>query len=652
MRRREGLPGILRAGVLLFAGCLIAFKAAGAPEPLKLLVIGEQPPYHWQTSSGTTKGFDIDLANNVGEILGRPVTIRQVNETEARGLVASGDADAVIGLPDNKAGRTFFDYSSPYLVQKTRIFVREGTAFVRKLTDLRGLQVGVGKGADVSDYLSIIPRVRVVTEADAEAGLRSLLNRETTVFLGDEYECEYVIQTMRLAGLETVGGPILVRRRVLAVRKGNAELLGSINDALDRMKGDLRLQTIAGKWFARHIRWAGLGTRELIVLLVVLGVAAAVLLVTVIWNHKLSQAVDVRTRELQAEHAHFENIFEHASDGIVLLDADSCRATHANKAFEEILGFTEEELKKIELSELDASSERHFANQIHRATACRESVLFEARLLNKTREPVDLVIHARAFPFGDKPMVEAIARDVTEKKKLEAMKDTILQDVAHELKTPMAKLSMSIQLLEKKMPPALREPFEKHFDVAKRSVLRLQSTIEGILNLSRLESKATSVQMDIFVLQEVVQNVVQELQMFADRKNIGLENHMPSEPALIQGDLEMIRRLFVNLIHNAIKFTSEGAVALGMESDGQFVKVSVKDTGIGLEKHELSKIFDRFYQKSAAYEGSGVGLTICQKIVTFHNGVIWAESDGPGFGTSMLVMFPLFQTESGRDADQ
>ena len=78
-----------------------------------------------------------------------------------------------------------------------------------------------------------------------------------------------------------------------------------------------------------------------------------------------------------------------------------------------------------------------------------------------------------------------------------------------------------------------------------------------------------------------------------------------------------------------------------LTKDDQFAKVSVVDKGIGLDQDDLTKIFGRFFQKSAAYEGSGVGLTISQKIVSFHNGVIWAESEGLGHGATMNVLFPL-----------
>ena len=485
-----------------------------------------------------------------------------------------------------------------------------------------------------------------MTEPNAESGLDNLIDRVTTVYMGDEYESDYVIQKNRIRGITTLGGVVLVRKRSIAVKQGNTELLAEINQALKNLKKDLTLETLKDEWLTGQIVWARSGRWSLLLLLTILAIVAIVLLVTVIWNHNLAEAVEARTREVQSEHEHFENIFKYASDGIVILDPETTRVVQGNKAFEDILAYTPEELKDLPLSDLDATEEKNFANQIHRAHASGENILFEATLFNKSQEPVNLFIHAQTFPYKGKRMVEAIARDVTQQKKLEAMKDTILQDVAHELKTPMAKLSMSLELLEKKFPQEKQRVYVKHFDVCNRAIVRLQNTIEGILHLSRLESYTPKIEMGPVVVQEVIQSVIQELQMFADRKKLALVNRMIQEPALIRGDVEMIRRLFINLIHNAIKFTQTGTVTLSLECDEQFAKASVQDTGIGLEKEDLTKVFGRFYQKTPAYEGSGVGLTISEKIASFHNGVMWAESEGVGKGMTVHVLFPLYKPQS------
>lgn len=631
----------VEGGTFFGGSSLAAPKNEG--RTLLFITFGEHPPYHSEDVDGELVGFDLDVAEAMSRQLGQPIVVRVVANDEVIPMVLDGTADAIIGITETREGKKIFDYTSPYLRHKTRLFIHEGTEFIRKVADLRGLRVGVRQGFDVEEYLRIVPGITLLTEPTAESGLQNLLDRVTTVYIGDEYESDYAIQKNRMRGVVTLGGVVLTRKRSIAVKKGNTQLLNDLNQAVRNLEKDMTLQVLKDQSLARRIVWARSTRWSVLLLLIILVIIAIILLIAVIWNHRLAEAVDERTRQVEAEHEHFENIFNYASDGIVILDPETTHVMESNPAFEEILGYTPEELKDLALSDLDATDDKNFANQVHRAHASVENILFEAKLFNKTQAPVDLVIHAQNFPYKGKRVIEAIARDVTELKKLESMKDTILQDVAHELKTPMAKIAMSLDLLEKKFPQDKKEELSKHFDVCHRSIVRLQDTIEGILSLSRLETYKPQVAMEPFALQEVIHNVIQELQIFADRKGIGLVDEMLPEAVLVRGDVEMIRRLFINLIHNAIKFTQKGSVTVYLEADEQFAKTSIQDTGLGIEKEDLTKVFGRFYQKSPAYEGSGVGLTISEKIVSFHNGVIWAESAGAGKGTTVNVLFPLYK---------
>lgn len=633
------------ARFLLFltaAGLISAAITAHAEEDkIVFATFGEHAPYHWSDTNGESIGFDVDLANEIGKHLGKRAVVLRVPKTEVIPFVLEGKADAVLGITPSKEGEKIFDYSIPYLNHKTRLFVREGMTATNTIPDLRGVRVGVRKGEDVQDYLKILPGVSPTIEASVEQGLQDLKDKYISVYIGDEYESEYYIQQNSLRGITTLGGVFLIRKRSIAVAAGKTELLNEINKALVEIQADQTLQSLKDEWLVRRIAWSATGRYSLQILLIALGLVVLILMITLIFNHKLSEAVQERTMQVQSEHAHFENIFEHATDGIAVLDPETCMVVEANHAFEEMLQYTQAELDNTSLKELDATDAKDFASQIHRALVTGENVLFETTLMNKSNNYIDLVIHAKAFPYKDRTMVEAIARDITELKKIEALKDTILQDVAHELKTPLAKLSMSLDLLEKKIPEPEMPAVDKHLEVCRRAMIRLQNTIEGILNLSRLETLTPKSEFNEFSLNSLIRSVISELNMFAERKSVQIIDMTGDTEYFINGDLEMIRRLMVNLIHNAVKFTEKGSVKVALGCDGEFIKVSVQDQGIGLEKEDLSKIFNRFFQKSASYEGSGVGLTICQKIVTFHNGVIWASSDGIGKGTTMNVLFPI-----------
>lgn len=642
--RRPSQPSSLWSRTAVAAVLCSLFVSVSAfaadDKPLVIVMSGDTAPYHSVDGHGVLKGLDIDVARAVGRELKRKVTVKIMPAQDVAEMLDDGRADIAVGVIVNPSVEKKYVLSRPYLYQRARLFIHEKTSVVQELADLYHLRVGIRDGIDVGEMLRLIQPANRLLEPSAESGLKNLMNHAVDVFVGDEYENHYVIQKQQLKEITTVGDPVILRKRVFAVHQDRAGLADQITEAIDHLQKTYRLQEIQDQWLARRIGWMGDSRLALGIFLSVIGLMTVVLLGSVLWNQRLAEAIAERTREVQVEHEHFQNIFDHASDGIVVIDPESLKPVESNRTFLDLLQYSLEDLRAIRLSDLDASSNHALGDHVRRAFASGENVLFEVRLINRSREPIDLFMHARAFPYRGKKMVEAIARDITQRKKLEAMKDTILQDVAHELKTPMAKLAVSLELLEQKLPDEIQAKTGQQLEVCRRAVGRLQQTVDGILHLSRLESHAVQIEMGQMDLTAVVEGVITELRDLAGRKGVGLRIHPPDHPMRIHGDQEMIRRLFVNLIQNAIKFTDSGEVAVTLQTDAEFAKITVSDTGVGLETDDLSKIFGRFFQKSAAVEGSGVGLTIAQKIVSFHNGVIWAESQGLGKGTQMYVLLP------------
>ncbi len=638
---------VLAAALALAAAASVASAQTAEEEnpsdKVVFVATAGQPPFQMRDPGGAFGGFDIAVAQKLSQVMGQAAEVVFMTQKEMIEAMMTDRAHVVIGVESNRMYDKIFDYSGPYLINKVRLFVHEDTVFIHTLKDLSGLRVGVNRGTDIGEFVKLLPGVRLIVEPDTPTGLDDLEKRNIMVYLGDEHETQYYIRTGRLAGIKAIGGALMLKRRSFAVRKGKDELLGRINGALDQMKKDLTIQEIYDEWFGTAGE-SHFNRRFLVLLLSVLGLVATVLLVTLIWSQKLSAAVSARTHELTAERAHFQNIFDHASDGIILIDPADTTILEANRAAEGIFGFSKTELLKMKLASLEISEDANLAQSLGRVMGSGgESAMFEGRFRTKSLQNVDVLVHARSFPAKGKNLIEAIVRDITERKKIQEMKDTILQDVAHELKTPMSKVAMSVDLMERNLSDHDRSAYARFFDICHRSVSRLQHTIDGILNLSRLEAQTLKVEAEVFVAQDLLMTVMEELGVFAQRKGLALVNLLPREPLYLKGDMEMIRRLFVNIIHNAIKFTNHGSVTVLAEEDKyKLVKISVKDEGIGLEPEDLKKVFTRFYQKNPTYEGCGIGLTIAQKIVSLHSGVIWAESGGPNRGTTMHIMFPLW----------
>jgi signal transduction histidine kinase len=179
---------------------------------------------------------------------------------------------------------------------------------------------------------------------------------------------------------------------------------------------------------------------------------------------------------------------------------------------------------------------------------------------------------------------------------------------------------------------------------AKERTKGLLDLIKDLLDLSKIEAGKMVQYKEPLHLQEVIQRVVELMRAQAENKKIDLQFSPSSQISLIQADRNSMEGIFTNLISNAIKYTPEGGrVFVQLGEEGGFVKASVSDTGIGIKKEDLSRIFDKFYRVKSSETrqivGTGLGLSIVRSIVDAHLGSISVASEEGG-GTTFTILLP------------
>jgi signal transduction histidine kinase len=245
---------------------------------------------------------------------------------------------------------------------------------------------------------------------------------------------------------------------------------------------------------------------------------------------------------------------------------------------------------------------------------------------------------------GNLRLIQGVMRDITDLRRVEMMKETLVRDVAHELKTPTAKFIMTVQWLEKQIAndPG-KEKFLPSIKMLSENADRLMRTISSIMDLSKVESGMSDVHKQELDLNEVLLLVTNDMRPLVEQHHLKLEIRLSPAPLKMLGDPDMLYRVFVNLITNAIKFTPDGTITVVSSLRGSDIFAEVVDTGIGIEPENLRRIFEAFFQKAPATMGIGVGLTISKEIVALHEGELWAESDGAGQGSGLKIIFPSYQ---------
>ena len=227
-------------------------------------------------------------------------------------------------------------------------------------------------------------------------------------------------------------------------------------------------------------------------------------------------------------------------------------------------------------------------------------------------------------------------------------------DASHELKTPLTILKGEIKIALRKEKTV--QEYEQILKSNLEEINRMSNIVEDFFLLSKTDIEEVFLHKEKFNLTEILYDVVVQVTILAQAKQIHIQMSNPDGDIAVLGDALRIRELLLNLIENGIKYTPErGSVTITLETEKNldastgepigFVKMMVSDTGIGIEKKDQEKIFDRFFRvdkaRSREQGGSGLGLSICKWIVEAHHGEVSVESE-LGKGSSFIVKLPLF----------
>ena len=224
---------------------------------------------------------------------------------------------------------------------------------------------------------------------------------------------------------------------------------------------------------------------------------------------------------------------------------------------------------------------------------------------------------------------------------LDHMKSEFINIAAHELRTPLAILIGYASVLEEEMGDSPHG----YVPIINRNAMRLRALIEDMLNLKYLESGVPTLSHDKLDLQEVIKEAIQDMSLVAKEKNLKVNINIPADFPTIIADRKKFDLIIMNLLHNALKFTPpSGRVTCEAKAQGDRATISVSDTGIGIPKEQLSRIFDRFYQVEESltrgHEGMGLGLAIVRGMVDVCGGEIQVDSH-EGQGTTFTFTLPL-----------
>lgn len=255
--------------------------------------------------------------------------------------------------------------------------------------------------------------------------------------------------------------------------------------------------------------------------------------------------------------------------------------------------------------------------------------------------PSHLVVIPHKDAAGKITHFYGFAEDITERKKMDEMKENLIRDVSHELKTPIAMAKMALDMCGRAISSEDKERIKKAHKMASDSIDRSRKDVDTILKAFMLGQKRTA-KRQMVSLKNIVKDVLRNYEAVIKRKKIKVHVRFPDNAGNLRTDRGDIKMLLTNLIDNALKFTEKGSITLSSRPAHRNIVITVKDTGKGISSEAIGRVFDKFFKGAPSAPGTGLGLPICKSIVERHGGKIDVHSTqkGRGRGTRVVVTLP------------
>jgi two-component system phosphate regulon sensor histidine kinase PhoR len=352
----------------------------------------------------------------------------------------------------------------------------------------------------------------------------------------------------------------------------------------------------------------------------------------------LNQLVESLARtlaQLRSERDVVGRVFESMREGVLVLDARG-RVAMVNPALRDMLLLRSDIVGK---HPLEATGNLELARALEEAG---EAEGVSTRIDVEGIKPRRLLVTAAPLP-GEGGGLAAVFIDVTEMQRLETMRRDFVANVSHELRTPLAAVLAATETLQGGAvdnPVSARE----FLGMIERNVQRLRRLLEDVLELSRIEARELRLRPEALDLVPAAQQVLALFAHVAERKRIGLRVEIPAELGSVIADRSAFEHVLSNLVDNAVKYCPDGAtVTVRAALDGAMVRVGVADSGPGIDRKHLPRLFERFYRvdsgRAREVGGTGLGLSIVKHLVEAMGGDVAVESD-LGKGTVFTFTLP------------
>ncbi len=348
-----------------------------------------------------------------------------------------------------------------------------------------------------------------------------------------------------------------------------------------------------------------------------------------------------RTQEAESR---YTSLYQDSIDPIILTEVAG-QITDANRRAFAFLGYPRNELLEKHIRDL------HLVGAFLPNTEQMEqdSVrVFNSQMVMKNGRSVHVEVYAKRTSYGDSEYVQWIYHDISKQIELEEMRKDLQAMLFHDLQSPLGNVISSLELLTYELPEDSSPALLEMLDIAMRSSSRLQTLIRSLLDINQLEAGHPISEQNRTHVQDLVDEAWETVKPGYEKRNIPLVQEIPEDLPDIYAEDDMLHRVLVNLLDNAVKYSPESKqIMLQAKAADDKVLIQVSDQGAGIPEEYRTMIFEKFRRidTDTYSKGLGLGLAFCRLTVEAHGGEIWVD-DTPGGGARFNFTIPRWEEDT------